>query len=385
VISRFSRYLFLSALLLTAVSHWSCSRSKGENSASRPSAELEDAIAVKAAPVEIREWIASVPISGNLLTLSSVDVKPEVGGRLMAAYYKEGDLVRKNQLLAEIDPENYRLAYDQAAAALAVAQAGLERAKVSAEHAKTEKERTDNLLRSGGITQRDNQAAITGVKEADSQVRLAEAQCGQARAALAIAEKALRDCKIFAPAEGHVQKKNLDQGSLLAPGVTLCTLVDNSRLELEAVIPSYQLASLSSGLRANFKTPTWGDRLIEGIVSSINPAVESDNRSVKVKLNIANPRGELRSGMYAQGEIITGREPSAVVIPRDSLIPEKEGSENAGVYVIREGKAHRINIRIGGSQQERIWVKQGLVSGDLVVTEIGPSLKEGATVRVLNQ
>jgi multidrug efflux pump subunit AcrA (membrane-fusion protein) len=137
VISRFSRYLFLSALLLTAVSHWSCSRSKVENSASRPSAGLEDAIAVKAAPVEIREWIASVPISGNLLTLSSVDVKPEVGGRLMAAYYKEGDLVRKNQLLAEIDPENYRLAYDQAAAALAVAQAGLERAKVSAEHAKT--------------------------------------------------------------------------------------------------------------------------------------------------------------------------------------------------------------------------------------------------------
>jgi RND family efflux transporter MFP subunit len=355
-----------------------------ENSASRPSAGLEDAIAVKAAPVEIREWIASVSISGNLLTLSSVDVKPEVGGRLIAAYYKEGDLVRKNQLLAEIDPENYRLAYDQAAAALAVAQAGLEMAKVSAEHAKTEKERTDNLLRSGGITQKDNQAAITGVKEADSQVRLAEAQCGQARAVLAIAEKALKDCKIFAPAEGHVQKKNFDQGSLLAPGVALCTLVDNSRLELEAVIPSYQLASLRSGLRANFKTPTWGDRIIEGMVSSINPAVESDNRSVKVKLNIANPRGELRSGMYAQGEIITGREPGAVVISRDSLIPEKEGSENAGVYVVREGKAHRINIRIGGSQQERIWVKQGLVSGDLVVTEIGPSLKEGATVRILN-
>jgi membrane fusion protein, multidrug efflux system len=385
VISRFSRHLLLSALLLTAVSYWSCSRLNAGKNANGSSSEFEDVITVKAAPVEIREWIAAVPISGNLLTLSAVDVKPEVGGRLNAVYYKEGDLVHKNQLLAEIDPVNYQLNYDQAAAALAVAQAGLERAKVSAEHANTEKERADNLLRSGGITQRDHQAAINGVRDADSQVRFAEAQCGQARAALAIAEKSLKDCKIFAPAEGQVQKKNFDQGSLLASGVPLCTLVDNTRLELEAVIPSYQLASVRPGLRANFTTSTWSDRRFEGTVTAINPAVESDNRSVKVKLNIANPGGELRSGMYARGEIITGREPSAVVIPRDSLIPEKEGSDSAGVYIVRDGKAHRINVRIGGSQQESVWVRQGLVSGDLVVTEIGPSLKEGAKVRVLNQ
>jgi RND family efflux transporter MFP subunit len=383
--TRFSRYLLLSALLLTAVSYWNCSRWKGEHDSTGPAAEFEDVIAVKAAPAEIREWIATVPISGNLLTLSSVDIKPEVGGRLIAVHFSEGDLVRKGQLLAEIDPENNKLAYDQAAAALAVAQAGLDRAKVAAEHAKTEKERADNLLGSGGITEKDHQAAITGVKEADSQVRLAEAQCGQARAVLAIAEKALRDCKIFSPAQGQVQKKYYDQGSLLGPGVSLCTLVDNSRLELEAVIPSYQLAALRLGLKAGFTTPTWGDRRFEGIVSAINPAVEADNRSVKVKLNIANPGGELRSGMYAQGEIVTGKESNAVVIPRDSLIPEKEGSENASVFVVKAGKAHRVNVLIGGSRPELVWVKQGLASGDLVITEIGPSLKEGATVRVLKK
>lgn len=379
------QFLFLSALVLTAASQWDCGRSKGENGAGPPSAVLDDYIAVKAAPVQTREWIATVPISGSLHSLSMVDVKPEVGGRLIAVHFKEGDLVRKDQLLAEIDPSNYQLAYDQAAAALAVAQAGLERAKVSAEHAKTEKERADNLLRNGGITQKDHLAATTGVKEADSQVRLAEAQCGQARAALAIAGKALKDCKILSPAQGHVQKKDLDQGSLVAPGVPLCTLVDNSRLELEAVIPSYQLAAVRPGQRATFVTPTWGERQFEGTVSAINPAVESDNRSVKVMLNIANPGGELRSGMYSRGEIITGRESNAAVIPRDSLIPEKEGSDNAGIYVVKDGKAHRINVQIGGSQQELVWVKRGLVSGELVITEIGPSLKEGAKVRVLNQ
>ena len=65
------------------------------------------------------------PITGNLRTLSTVDIKPEVGGRLIAIYFQEGDLVRKDQLLAEIDPVNYRLAYDQAAAALASGPGGI--------------------------------------------------------------------------------------------------------------------------------------------------------------------------------------------------------------------------------------------------------------------
>jgi membrane fusion protein (multidrug efflux system) len=377
-----SRFLGIGLLLLSAGSQWHCSKSEGGNDA--PSADsFSTELAVKAIPASRQEWIAKVGISGSLRTLSTVEVKPEVGGRLVATYFEEGDKVSKGQLIAEIDPTNYRLAQDQAEAALSVAQAGLELAKVSAEHARMEKTRSDNLLASGGITQKDHQAAVTGVKEAEMQVRLAEAQCEQARAAVAIAEKALKDCKISAPAQGHVQKKFFDAGSLLSPGSPLCILVDNSQLDLECVIPSYQLASIRPGQRALFSTPTWGDRKFEGIVSAINPVIESDNRSVKVILKIANPGGELRSGMYAQGYITTDREPNALVIPRDSLIAEKDLSDEASVYVVREGKAHRIPIRIGGSQQDKVLVRKGLSQGDVVITEIGPSLKEGTAVRVL--
>jgi membrane fusion protein, multidrug efflux system len=337
---------------------------------------------VRAATVENSDWVSTVPISGDLRSLSTVDVKPEVGGRLVSVHLREGDLVRKDQLLAEIDPANYQLSYEQAQATLSVAQAGVERAQVAAEHARTEKERADNLLRSGGITQKDHQATMTGVKDADSQVRLAEAQCNQARAALAIAAKALRDCKIYAPAAGYVQKKLLDQGSLISPGAPLCTLVDNSQLELECVIPSYQLATVRVGQRAEFTTPTWGERKFEGIVAAVNPSVESDNRSVKLKLKIGNAGGELRSGMYARGEITTGREKGVLVIPRDSLIPEKNGADSSGVYVVRNGKATRLTVQIGGTLQDRVWVKQGLAIGEMVITEIGPSLKDGVPVRI---
>ncbi len=376
-----ARLVLIGCLLPVAVGQWGCSNSKGENGRKMADTQPASELVVKTAPATRQEWIATVSISGNLRSQSTVDIKPEIGGRLIATHFEEGDFVRKDQLLAEIDPINFRLAYDQAAATLAVAQAGLERAQVTADYARTEKVRADNLLRSGGITQKDHKAAETGVKDAETQVRVAEAQVGQARAALAIAEKALKDCKIFAPAQGHVQSRSFDKGSLLAPGVSLYTLVDNSRLELECVIPSYQLASIRIGQRAVFTTPTWSGRKFEGTVSAINPAIESDNRSVKLILKISNPGGELRSGMYARGEITTGRDSNALVIPRDSLIPEKEESETAGVYIVKDGKAHRVTVQIGGSQQERVWVRQGLSDGDVVVTEIGPSLKEGVAVR----
>jgi RND family efflux transporter MFP subunit len=379
---RLSRFLLTCVLLLSAGSQWKCNNSKGENNNSGEKRVVAEVLTVKAAPAFRQEWIAAVTISGNLRTLSTVEIKPEVGGRLIAVHFQEGDLVRKDQLLAEIDPINYKLAYDQSAAALSVALAGIDRAKVSAEHARTEKERADNLLRSGGITQKDHQAASTGVKEAESQVRLSEAQCEQARAAVAIAEKALKDCKIFAPAQGHVQKRYFDQGSLLAPGVSLCTLVDNSLLEMECVLPSYQLAAIRIGQRASFTTPTWSDREFNGVISAIIPEIESDNRSVMLKLKISNPKGELRSGMYARGAVITGRKANALVIPRDSLIPENGKSDTAGVFVVREGKARRLDVQIGGMQQEKVWVRQGINDGELVIVEIGPTLKDGISVRV---
>ena len=232
----FLRLILFSASILALLGLSSCSNFREEKGDETAAAAGVVALTVKAAPVERTEWTSTVAISGNLRTLSTVDVKPEVGGRLLSTLVQEGELVRKGQLLAEIDDINYRLAYEQAAAALQVAQANLERVRVSAEYAKTEKERADNLLKSGGITQKDHEAAVTGMKESETQVGLARAQCAQAEAALAIAGKALKDCRIFAPSGGNVQKRWLDAGSLLSPGVTIFTLVDNSRLELECVV-----------------------------------------------------------------------------------------------------------------------------------------------------
>jgi membrane fusion protein (multidrug efflux system) len=376
-----ARLLFSLILLVPAFLQLGCGSGSQAVSESAPKTAVQ--LGVRATAAGTAEWPVTVPFSGSLLSKSVVDVKPEVGGRLVAMHFSEGDLVRKGQLLAEIDDSNFRLAHDQAVAVLGVAQAGLNRAKVNLEHARREKERADNLLRTGGITEKDHQAATTGVRDAEAQVKLAEAQCEQARAAISIAAKALNDCRILAPAEGQVQRRVYDQGTIISPGQPLYTLVDNARLELECLLPSYRLAEIRSGLKATFTTPTFGTREFDGTVAAINPMVEPDNRSVKVLLRVSNPRGELRSGMFCRGIIEVRRQPDALVIPRSALITEQEDPTSGSVYVVNEGVARRRNVRIGGVREDRIWIQQGLERGELFIVEIGPSLKDGTPVKVL--
>lgn len=365
----------------TLLSCYGCGRA-GDPVAANPAPAPSPALAVQVLPVKAREWILAVPISGNLRSQSIVEVKAEVGGKLGAVFCEEGSMVRKGQVIAEIDAANFQLGYNQTKAVLEVAEAGVERVKVVLDHARREKERADNLLRTGGITEKDHQAAATSVKEAETQVRLAEAQCNQARAAVSIAEKAVKDCRIAAPAAGRVQQKFFDEGSLLVPGSPICTLVDNTRLELECKLPSYQLAEIRLGQLAYFTTPTWADRRFEGSVSSISPMVEADNRSVKVIVRISNPKEELRSGMFARGEIEVRREARALVIPRSAFMADEEGSTSGGVFVAEAGRALRRSVRLADSHKDLLWVREGLKEGDLVIVQVGPAMKEGAPVRV---
>lgn len=379
-----TRMISTGLIILAAAAQWYCSDSGSALSPPKPEAAAP-ALAVKTIRVSTADWPVTVPLSGSLRSQSNVEIKSEVAGKLIATPFREGDAVRKGEMLAEIDPINYRLALDQAQAALGVAQAGLERIQVSLDYARREKERADNLLRTGGITERDHQAAVNGVKEAETQARLAQAQIEQARTVVTIAEKALKDCRIFAPADGQVRRRFLDVGSLLTPGTPVYSLVDNARLELECQVPSYQLAGIRLGHRAVFTTPSWGDRRFEGRVSAINPMVEAENRSVKVIVNISNPNGELRSGMFARGDIEVRTESKALVIPRSALMVEQEQSSSGSVYLVVNGRAVRRAIQVGGVRQDQLWIQSGLAAGDQVIVDIGPALKDGAAVNVTNE
>ncbi len=344
--------------------------------------------AAETAPVEVRvlrvaaqPFAATVPVTGTLISRSRVDVKAETTGRVVRFPKEEGDRVAADEPVLWVDDEPYRLALQQAETAVRVAEAALERARLLEAHARAELERARNLVRSGGITDKDLKAAELAERDASAQVALAAAQLDQTRAALAVARKKLQDTVVRAPVAGEIQRKFVNVGAYVEPPTPVFTLVDNGRLELESQVPSLELSAIRPGQKVTFTVAAYPERDFEGRVIEISPAVDPQSRSAKVRIRVSNPAGVLKDGMFAQGEIRTGVERRAVVIPSAAVYRQDTSAQESFVYVVENGKAVRRAVRLGRERNGELEVTEGLREGDLLIAEHSVEVSDGVPVR----
>ena len=347
----------------------------------RPAAASEPppipATLVKLAPQPLS---ITVPITGTLVSSARVDVKAETTGRVVRFDKQEGDAVQAGETVVWVDENNYRLALRQAESASEVAQAALEKAKVLEAHSRAELERARNLVASGGITDKDMQAARVAEQDARAQVALAGAQLAQARAAVEVARKRLADCAIHAPVAGEIQKKFINAGAYVEPTTALFTLVDNRRLELESPVASADLGGLRRGQRVTFTVNSYPGTVFEGRVEEVNPAVDTESRSARVRIRVDNTGGRLKAGMFAQGEILTGVQAGAIVVPAAAVYRDDRSARESTVFVVENGRAVRRAVRIGREQNQRLEIAEGLRPGDVLIAEQSIELAEGVRV-----
>lgn len=335
-------------------------------------------LALRVLRVEARPLDETVEITGSLVSSVAVDVKTEFAGRLSEMLRQEGDRVHKGETLAELDEANARLALGQARAALEVAQAALARSRLGEDHAHREFERAQNLLRSGGITDRDLQAAETSARDASAQVKLAEAQVEQARQTAAVAQKHLSDCRMVSPIEGEVERKFLNPGAWVDANILLYRLVDNQRLELETSVASDEIARLAQGQKVRFSVAAFPGEEFLATVRTISPAVQLQNRSVMVRAAVPNPQGRLKAGMFVKGRVITGTNPAAVAVPPEAVW--RRVGQPPFVYVVEQNRARRREVKLGLEQTQAYEIVAGLRAGDTVVVEQNLELADGVSV-----
>jgi len=362
------------ALLLIALSA-GCGKKEAAVAATEP-----PPIRVSLLRIATQPFTAVVAVTGTLISNSRVEVKAETTGRVVRFPKEEGATVAPGEVVAWVDEENYRLADAQAEASVKVAEAALERTRVAESHSQTELERARNLLKSGGITDKDLKAAELASQDSHAQTELAAAQLDQARAALATAQKHLRDTAIRAPVAGVIQKKILNAGAYVEPTTAVMLLVDNSRLELESPVSSADIGPLRAGQRVAFSVNSFPGRTFEGRVLEVNPAVETDTRSARVRIQVNNAGGELKAGMFAQGEIQTGAEAQAVIVPAAAVYRDDRSAKSSTVFVVENGKAVRRAVRIGHERDSTLEIVSGLRAGDLLVAEQSIELAEGVRV-----
>jgi len=367
--------LVITAALLPA----GCRRQQPRPAAAAEAPPVRAAVlTVRPAPLE-----TNVAVTGTLVSNVRVDVKAQTVGRVLRFDKQEGDPVAAGEAVIWVDDENYKLAVQQAESAVQVAAAGLERAKVMEAHNRSELERAQNLLRSGGITDRDLKAAQVAEQDARAQVALAAAQLAQAKAALEVARKHLRDTVIHSPVAGQIQRRHVNPGAYVEAPTPVFTVVDNRRLELESPVATADLAPIRAGQRVAFRVNAYPGQTFEGRVIEVNPAVEADTRSAKVRIAVANPSGKLRAGMFAEGQILTGVTAQAIVVPAAAVYRDDRSAAVAQVFVVENQRAARRKVRIGRELDGRLEILEGLRPGDALIAEQSIEIAEGVRVEPL--
>jgi len=316
--------------------------------------------------VEPRTLERTLPLTGSLTPFTEATVKAKVAGELIAVPVREGEPVKRGQVLARIDQTEVQ------------ARVAARRADVSAAHAQLDwaaKNRTTQkaLLEKGFIAQ-------TAYDNVQSNFDVAVARLRAAEAELVVAQKALGDSVLVAPFDGIVSLRHAQAGERVALDAKVVSVVDLSRLQLEAAVPATEIGRLRVGQPVAFRVDAFGEQSFEGRIDRISPATVSGSRSINVYAVIDNPQGVLRAGLFAQGAVSLARIEGALVVPA-SAVREELGRNT--VYALVDGAVRRQAVTIGPADAaDRVQVLEGLAPGDRIVRANLGTLREGTAARL---
>lgn len=350
-----------------------------------PKATKPEPARVRVLQVQAQAFTPRLSVTGTLASRSVVELKAETTGRVLRFDKEEGDRVAAGEVLIFVDEAKRRLAVREAETVVEVARAVAARAQVNKAYAATELERANNLVTSGGITDKDLKSARVASQDADAQLALTQAQLAQAQASLATARQLLDECQVRAPVSGVISRKLVNKGAYVEPATPVLVLVDNNRLELESPVAASDLGAVRPGQAVRFAVNSYPNESFAGRVVDLSPSVDADSRTAKVRIHAPNPSGRLKSGMFAQGEIVTGATLQAVLVPLAAVYRDDSAAKTSYVYVVSNNKAQRRQVQIGREIDGSLEITAGLNPGDLLIPERSIELADGVDVSLQKQ
>lgn len=358
---------------------------------------------VKTARVEETPFGETVTANGTLAAYDQTTAGVKVAGRLTSISVDLGSVVRRGQMIAQIEPNDYKLRVQQAEAALGQARARLGLSpdgsddKVSAEQtgtvrqaralldeARVNRERAVRLVEQGVVARSDFDATDASFKVAQSryqdaieEIRNRQALLAQRRSELALARQQLADTAIYAPLDGIVQQKRASIGEYLAAGAPVVDIVRMNPLRLQAEVPERDAGTVRFG--QNVRVSVAGDaKVYLGQIKRLSPVIAQQNRMLMVEADVQND-GTLRPGSFAKAEIVTNDSKMAVTVPSNSIVTFA-GIEK--VIVVQNGKALEKPITTGRRSGDWTEILAGVNVGDQVIVDPG-NLQSGMAVEVV--
>lgn len=294
----------------------------------------------------------SVLANGNFEPYQELSFSAEKAGRVVNVLVKEGDYVKKGQVLATIRVDQLNV--------------DLQTAEANLQNAQTDLNRYENAFRTGGVTQQQLDQARLNLANAKSRVQQSTINLG--------------DATIRATINGIVNARKIEPGSVVAPGTALFDIVNISRLKLKVNVNEAQVAQLSLGKPVKIKASVFPDKTFSGKVAFIAAkADEALNFPIEIDV-LSNPGNQLKAGMYGTAEFDFPQQQAIVLIPRAAFVGSVNSNE---LFVVRNNKAELIRVTSGRVLGNQVEILKGIQEGDQVITSGQINLTTGTAVTII--
>jgi RND family efflux transporter MFP subunit len=358
-----------------------------------PAKAAAKAVQVRTVPAAEARMPRTVGVSGTLAADDQVVLSLKVPGRIAELKVDLGTRVKRGQLVARLDPTDYRLRVEQAAATLQQARVRLglaadgtddrvdpertslaRQARAVLEEARLTRERFAKLLEQQFVAKAQLDTAVANEQVAEGryqdaieEIRNRQALLVQRRTELELARQALVDTELIAPIDGMIRERRTATGEYLNAGAPVATLVKVHPLRLQLAVPERTAVDVRVGQEVRVNVD--GDPGVHrGKIVRLSPSIQEQNRTLTIEAEVPNPAGTLRPGSFSRAEIVIAADQPAVFVPASSIVVFA-GIEK--VLTVRDGKALERRVVTGRREKDRVEIVEGLKSGEPVVVDPG--------------
>jgi len=345
---RLAAAIGLALIAVPVVLKLASNNTEGVASAPGPPEKLR-VTAHRVQPVHLEERLQT---TGTIRANEEVELVSEISGTIAAIHFEEGSRVSRGQLLLEIDDSELT--------------AERQRALYRLDLAKRAEARQQQLLDDGVIS--------------SERYDVARGELNVLRAELQLIEAQLEKTEIRAPFGGVIGLRWVSPGAYLSSQTTIAVLRDLDPVKVEYSVPERYASLVEAGDEITF-TIEGNDHTFEGVVYAVEPGVDPDSRSLRMRARSANPEGLLRPGTFANIDLAVRSVADALAVPAIAIIPELGGTK---VWVLEAGRAESRSVTTGIRTKNLVQVTEGLDGGELVITSGLLQLQPGLEVEMID-
>ncbi|MBT4100945.1 MAG: efflux RND transporter periplasmic adaptor subunit [Gemmatimonadetes bacterium] len=323
-----------------------------DTTAADSAASLPDSVPVETASAQRGDISSYLVFSSTIATEESVEIHPEIGGRVEAVLAEEGDHVKADQILVQLDDEQ-ALIEDR-------------ESEIELNHLEGSYKRTEEMFRRRLISTQESEDKFY--------------QLEQARLRRQKAQLALEHTHIRAPFAGVLTTRSVQVGARVAPGGKLFDLIKLDDLIARVHVPGQYLRNVRVKQVAQIESDFLQDMSFDGYVKRISPVVDPQSGTFKVTLGVRDRWEHLRPGIFVTARIVTDTHASTVLVPKEAIV--YDGADRF-VFVVRDSTAHRVKLDAGYENNRFVEARSQIDDTTQVIVVGQNGLKDEARIRIV--